>query len=71
MTIQCKAVTEYPYEERCSRQAKVKIDGVGFCIPHAAKICLQQALKDGVVEPIDPEDWFYKKIINKIIKISA
>lgn len=69
--IQCKAKTDYLNEEQCSRQAKVRINGIGFCIPHAAKICLQQALKNGIVEPINSEDWFYKKIIDKIIKIST
>ena len=69
MIEQCKAKTDYMNEEQCSRQAKVRINGVGFCVPHAAKICLQQAIKNGVVEPIDPENWFYKKIIDKIIKI--
>ena len=69
MTIQCKAKTDYLNEDQCSRQAKVTINSVAFCIPHAAKICLQQAIEDGIVKPIDSENWFYKKIINKTIKI--
>lgn len=71
MTIQCKAKTDYLNEEQCGRQAKIKINGVAFCITHAAKICLQEAIKNGFAEPTDPENWFYKKVINKTVKIIA
>ena len=67
--MQCKAKTNWLNEEQCSRAGKVEIDGVAYCIIHAQKICLQRAIKDGIVKPIDPNDWFYKKIVDRPVNI--
>lgn len=66
--MQCQAKTDYADKSQCSRTGKVKINGMVFCIPHAAKICLQRAVKDGIVEPINPDNWFYKKVMGKIVE---
>jgi len=66
--MQCQAKTDWVGKEQCSRAGKVKINGIAFCIPHAGKICLQRLIKDGFVLPINPNDWFYKKVIEKTVK---